>query len=107
LAGIFIGSANMGMPCKSLLFLIYKLTIFARAMLQQALDIYNNDVKYQNEIARTMYKLGCAKLDDEDTESGTALVREAESMYRLIIPRISVSKLGEDDFDKLVMSWSR
>jgi hypothetical protein len=62
---------------------------------------------YQNESARTMYKLGCVKVDEGDVESGTALKQEAKSMYRRIVLGESPPELGQDKFDQLVMSWSR
>ena len=76
-------------------------------MLQQALDVYNEDTNYQNESARTMYKLGIVKLDSGDIESGTALVEEAKLIYSRIFPGKPLDGLGESDFDKLVIAWSR
>jgi hypothetical protein len=76
-------------------------------MLQQALDVYNDDTNYQNESARTMYKLGTVKLDNGEVESGIALVEEAKLIYSRIFPGRPLDSLGEGDFDKLVIAWSR
>jgi hypothetical protein len=57
-----------------------------------------------------MDKLGCAKLNDGDIEGGTSLVEEAELMYRTIVlgySEIAPHHPGEDEFDKIVMAWSR
>lgn len=54
-----------------------------------------------------MYKLGCVKVDEGDIESGTALIKEAKSVYRRIVLGESPFELGQDKFDQLVMSWSR
>lgn len=76
-------------------------------MIQQAIDIYNNELKYQNESARAVYKLGCVRLDDGDVELGNALIEEAKERYLKIIPGVNTSELDEGDFDRLIMAWSR
>jgi len=54
-----------------------------------------------------MYKLGTVKLDKGEVESGTALVEEAKLIYSRIFPGRPLDSLGEGDFDKLVIAWSR
>jgi hypothetical protein len=58
-------------------------------------------------MARAMYTLGRVKLDDGDTEAGETLVQESITNYRQIRPGDTKVELDEDDFDNLIMSWSR
>lgn len=91
-----------------LAFLSTKLTLTSpSAMLQQALEIYNNTLDYQNESARTTYKLGCVKLEAGESESGAELIRQATEIYRRIVPSMSEYEPDEKDFDMLIMSLSR
>ena len=76
-------------------------------MLEQAWIIYNNDSLYQNEIARTTYKLGCVLQDSGDVVKGGVLINKAEKLRRQILPDADDRFVDEDSFDKLVMFWSR
>lgn len=79
----------------------------ARKMLEQALSIYNNDSLYRNEIARTTYKLGCVLQDSGEISKGQGEIDKAECLRRQIMPDITHENVDEDDFDRLVMFWSR
>ncbi len=76
-------------------------------MLEQALDIYNNDSLYRNEIARTRYKLGCVLQDSGEISKGRTEIAKAEQLRRDIMPNIIDQEVDEDCFDRLVMFWSR
>ncbi len=76
-------------------------------MLEQALDIYNNDSLYRNEIARTRYKLGCVLQDSGEISKGRTEIAKAEQLRRDIVPNIIDQEVDEDCFDRLVMFWSR
>jgi len=76
-------------------------------MLEQALDIYNNDSLYRNEIARTRYKLGCVLQDSGEISKGRTEIAKVEQLRRDIMPNIIDQEVDEDCFDRLVMFWSR
>jgi hypothetical protein len=80
-----------------------------RIMLEQALEVYRSSHLYRNEIARTLYKLGCVLQDSGKIEEGKGHIDEAEKQYRVIKasdPKESLD-LDEQDYDRLVMFWSR
>ena len=76
-------------------------------MLQQALNIYNNDPLYNNEIARTTYKLGCTLQDSGEMSKGRMMIENAEMLRCQILGGSPDQDVDEESFDKLVMFWSR
>ncbi|KAJ5160567.1 uncharacterized protein N7482_007571 [Penicillium canariense] len=81
----------------------------AMKMLETALDIYTcQSHLFQNEIARTKYKMGCLKQDTKHHSEGAALIREAERIRQQIVPpRHWEPANGEEDFDNIVQFWTR
>ena len=76
-------------------------------MLEQALSIYNNDPLYNNEIARTTYKLGCTLQDSGEMSKGRMMIEKAEMLRCQILGGAPDQDVDEESFDKLVMFWSR
>ena len=85
----------------------YIYTEYPSTMLQQALNIYNNDPLYNNEIARTKYKLGCTLQDSGEISKGRIEIEKAETLRRQILGGAPDQDVDEESFDKLVMFWSR
>lgn len=76
-------------------------------MLEQALNIYNHDSLYRNEIARTTYKLGTVLQNSGDMEKGKIEIEKAEKLRREIVPHATDQCVDEESFDNLVMFWTR
>lgn len=76
-------------------------------MLEQALDAYGDNSYYQNEQARTLYKLGHAQVVSGRTELGDASIAQARDIFMRIKPDVDTDQVREVDFDNLVMSWFR
>lgn len=80
-----------------------------RIMLEQALEVYFSSHLYRNEIARTTYKLGCVLQDSGKIDEGKEKIDDAEKRYRIIKAKAvdEALDLDEQDYDGLVMFWSR
>lgn len=76
-------------------------------MLEQALAIYKSGSKYQNEMARTIYKLGRVRLDQGDSDAGESMLAKATELYDQLGRPRGQDELTETDFDNLIMAWSR
>ena len=81
----------------------------AEKMLETALGIYRLSKSnfYRNEIARTTYKLGCVLFDSGNTIRGRQTQLEAKELRREILGSDCSPAKSEDDYDDLVMFWSR
>lgn len=75
--------------------------------MKEALAIYKKCLSCQNEIARTLYKMGTIYQDVGDLAEGRTLIDEAESLRREIQGSKWNAATCEDDFDQLVRFWSR
>ena len=78
-------------------------------MLKKALDVYRkHPVFFKNEIARTIYKLGCVLQDAGNLSQGTQLIEEAEQLRREIVPPEHWAPAKYDqDYDEIVQFWTR
>jgi hypothetical protein len=77
------------------------------SLLNDALDIYEKSSLLKNELARSNYKLGCVLQDSGDLEEGTKRIKNAEELRKEILKDEWKQAQGEEDFDRLVMFWSR
>jgi hypothetical protein len=75
----------------------------------QALAIYKTNEKFfKNEIARTTYKVGCLYQDLGDLGRGRANIEEAQTLRKEIMPPEKwFPATHEEDFDEIVMYWTR
>lgn len=76
-------------------------------MYEQALASYAENSYYQNERIRTKYMLGCVQLKHGDSQVGQALIDDARTAVTEIKPEADAAAWTEDDYDLLVMPWSR
>ena len=76
-------------------------------MFEQALAAYEESAYFRNECARTKYMLGTIQLEHDDAAAGQANVDAAREMGKQIKPGVDVMKWEENDYDLLVMPWSR
>jgi hypothetical protein len=78
---------------------------YYRSMFEQALSAYEENPYYRNECTRTKYTLGTIQLKHGD--AGQENIDEARRMLKEIIPTADVMDWTENDYDSLVMPWSR
>jgi hypothetical protein len=77
-------------------------------MFEQALVAYEENPYYRNECTRTKYMLGTVYLkQEEDMETGNRYITEARDTLNEIRPDVKVEEWTENDYDLLVMPWSR
>jgi hypothetical protein len=76
-------------------------------MFEQALDTYEENPYYRNECTRTKYMLGTIQLKHGDADVGQGNIDAAREMAKQICPDADVMEWTEDDYDILVMPWSR
>jgi hypothetical protein len=76
-------------------------------MFNQALAAYEENSYYRNECARTKYMLGTIQIKHGDAATGEANLNAAREMLKEIIPNVDVMEWTENDYDLLVMPWSR
>lgn len=83
--------------------------INARNLLTEALATYESEPTYfRNEIARTSYKLGCVLQDMGELAEGlNRLIRGEQLRQDIVPPETWAPATGEEDFDEIVMFWSR
>jgi tetratricopeptide (TPR) repeat protein len=75
--------------------------------LNSALGIYSGSSFYQNEIARTKYKLGCVLRDAGQEIEGRKTLLEAEELRKKILGSDCRPARTEEDYNDLLMFWSR
>lgn len=78
-----------------------------RERLTQALDIYKQSAIYSNEAARTYYKLGQVYSALDMTEKAEEASRRAEELRKELMKEKWAPATSEDDFDNLIVAWSR
>lgn len=78
-------------------------------MLDAALKIFKSSHFYQNEVARTSYKLGCVHQDSGQIALGRQEIEKAEDLRFTILSAsgLYTPVTGEESFDEIVMFWSR
>ena len=76
-------------------------------MFEQALNAYEENPYYRNESVRTKYMLGTIQLKHGDVVTGQANVDSAMEAAQEICPTANVKEWTENDYDCLVMPWSR
>ena len=76
-------------------------------MYEQALVIHGENPYYRNECARTKYMLGCVQVKHGDSVCGQATLGEARQLLSEIRPDVDVTSWNENEYDSLVMPWSR
>ena len=79
-------------------------------MFEQALSAYEENPYYRNECVRTKYMLGIIQLkhgDAEIAEVGQANIDAAMEAALEICPTANVTEWTENDYDLLIMPWSR
>lgn len=69
--------------------------------------MYEENPYYVNECTRTKFVLGSIQLDHGDAGVGQANVNAARTMLKEIRPDADVMVWTENDYDLLVMPWSR
>jgi len=79
----------------------------AISMFEQTLSAYEDNSYYYNECIRTKYMLGTVQIEHGDSVVGQAHIDEARNMLREMKPEIDVMAWVENDYDLLVMPWSR
>jgi hypothetical protein len=78
-----------------------------RTMLEQALESYEDNPYYRNECARTKFMLGTIQVGHGDPIVGQSNINAAKEMYKEIKRTEELEGLTEEDFDGLIMPWSR
>jgi hypothetical protein len=76
-------------------------------MFEQALAGYEENPYYRNECTRTKYMLGITNLEHGDPAKGQEYLDTAREMLKEIRPDVDVMAWTENDYDLLVMPWSR
>jgi hypothetical protein len=76
-------------------------------MFEQALNAYEENPYYRNECVRTKYMISTIQLKHGDVDAGQANIDTAMEMAQELCPTANVVEWTEDDYDRLVMPWSR
>jgi hypothetical protein len=76
-------------------------------MFEQALAAYEENSYYKNECCRTKFMMGTVQLEQGDIEAGQANIDAARDMLKEIRQDVDVMDWFENDYDLLVMPWSR
>jgi hypothetical protein len=76
-------------------------------MFEKALAAYEENSYYRNECTRTKYMLSTIQMKRGDAVAGEANLNAAREMLKEIIPDADVMEWAENDYDLLVMPWSR
>lgn len=78
-----------------------------RQKLEQALKVYQREPIYCNEEARTHFVLGLLFDKTGDKKRAAESSKTAEALRRQITGAVSSVPGTEEDFDELIMFWSR
>jgi hypothetical protein len=76
-------------------------------LLDQTIAIFEKSKYLRNELARSVFKLGCVLQDAGDIRAGGDKIRKAEEMRASILGDWYFPSDQEHDYDMLVMFWSR
>jgi hypothetical protein len=76
-------------------------------MFEQALSAYEENPYYRNECVRTKNMLGTIQLKHGDADVGQANIDASMEAAKEICPTANVMEWTEDDYDMLLMPWSR
>ena len=90
--------------------LIKFLASLIREALTQALSTFEQDTAYDNETARAKYQMHLVLNNSskpEDAAKAAKFLREAEDMRKTILGQRWAPTKSLEDYDELVMCWSR
>ncbi len=82
---------------------------YPRNLINQALKVFGGRLQYRQELARTTYKASQVSLASGNNDKAEAELREAFHLRQALLPddHRGMDELTEEDYDNLVVFWSR
>lgn len=85
------------------------LIYLTRVLINQALKVFRGRPQYRQELARSMFKASQVSLGMGNIEKAEVELRDAFHLRQSLIPddHRGMDELTEEDYDNLVVFWSR